>query len=133
MAVAGENGQRAKFAGKIRRRVMRTMTRTAGTRWIIEGADAETGEEQTVTIEAADRSGGEHGARRVGRLAAGARPAPQPMAAEAPRGPGLAGAGDTQEMALSTRAAAPPSVPHSENHSQVSKIGRAPALPPVPR
>jgi len=120
MAVAGENGQRAKFAGKIRRRVMRTMTRTAGTRWIIEGADAETGEEQTVTIEAVDRNGAEYRARQMGLLVSGVRQAPQPIAAEAPRVPWMPGPGDTQEMTLSTLAAVAPSVPHSANHSQVS-------------
>jgi hypothetical protein len=91
------------------------LTRTAPTRWIVEGADEETGEEQVVTIEAADRLRAEAQARQTGLLVASIRPAPQPIAIDGPRIPWMPHGRDGQEMTLSTLAVVAPAVPAPAN------------------
>jgi hypothetical protein len=82
------------------------------TRWIIDGADAETGEDQTVTIEAADRKRAELQARQMGLLVSGVRPAPQPISPPLVRTPWTSHPLDNaQDLTLSSLAAVAPTVP----------------------
>jgi len=85
------------------------MTRNPPTRWIVEGADEETGEDQTLTIDAHDRKAAETQARRMGLLVSNIRQAPQPVVREVVRTPWSSRALDEQEMTLSTLAAVAPS------------------------